>query len=100
MIRHIVFFKLKSVANQQQSEDLLNQVRLKLEELPARIPQILSFETGINAIPGKDAADLSLTAVFADAEDLRTYQEHPEHKAFVEWNREICPKFSVIDYHI
>lgn len=98
MIRHIVFFKLDDEIPAAQRMTLLKEVKLKLEELPALIPEILSMEIGINSVRDPKAADLSLLSKYNDLAALQAYQVHPAHKAFMEWNRNKCPKFSVVDY--
>jgi hypothetical protein len=98
MIRHIVFLKLVDEIPADQRMTLLKVVKLKLEELPVLIPEILSMEIGINAVLDPKAADLSLFSQFKDWDALQTYKVHPAHMAFMEWNRNKCPKFSVVDY--
>ncbi|MFH1119452.1 MAG: Dabb family protein [Bacteroidota bacterium] len=98
MIRHIVFFRLQEEIPADQRRTLLEEVQSKLEILPALIPEIQSFEIGINFTNDPKAADLSLLSSFRDIADLNIYQEHTEHKAFIEWNRNKCPKYSVVDY--
>lgn len=100
MIRHIVFFRISDQAEIADHEVLLIQVKSELEKLPAIIPEIVSFEVGINlnAVDGK--ADLSLLSTFSSSESLATYQNHPAHRAFVEWNRKRCPKIAVVDYEL
>lgn len=98
MIRHIVFFKLTDEIPADQRMTLLKEVKLKLEELPALIPEILSMEIGLNSAKDPKAADLSLFSKFNDLDALQAYKTHPAHKAFMEWNRNRCPKFSVVDY--
>jgi hypothetical protein len=98
MIRHIVFLKLVDEIPADRRMTTLMEVRLKLEELPALIPEILSMEIGLNSAIDLKAANLSLLSHFKDWDALQTYKVHPAHKAFMEWNRNKCPKFSVVDY--
>jgi len=100
MIRHIVFFRLLNELPEKSRNELLKTVKLKLEELPGLIPEILSFEVGINITADTGAAHLSLMGDFEDLNTLKTYQDHPAHRAFVAWNRDKCPKISVIDYFL
>lgn len=39
-----------------------------------------------------------MVSEFADTDALKAYQIHPAHLAFVEWNRNKCPKMAVADY--
>ncbi len=98
MIRHIVFFRLAEILPADEKKELLNTVKRKLEALPALIPEIRFFEIGINSTIDPKAADLSLLSDFDSMESLQTYQEHPAHRDFINWNRGKCPKLSVVDY--
>jgi len=98
MLRHIVFFKVNSEVSVELKAQLLSEVKLKLETLPMLIPEIKQFEVGINVCSDAKAADLALTSEFESADALKTYQEHPAHLDFVAWNRDKCPRSSVIDY--
>jgi hypothetical protein len=98
MIRHIVFLKLMNEIQADQRMTTLREVKSRLEELPALIPEVLSMEIGINAAIDPKAADLSLLSQFKNWDALQTYKVHPAHKTFMEWNRNKCPKFSVVDY--
>jgi hypothetical protein len=98
MIRHIVFFRLAATQSGESGSLLLAEVKARLEKLPALIPQIRKMEIGINVAEDSKAAHLSLLSEFSDWGSLQKYQEHPDHRAFIEWNRDKCPKYSVVDY--
>ena len=48
MYTHIVFWKLKENANGMNRAQLAQEVKRRLDELPSHIPEIISYETGIN----------------------------------------------------
>ncbi len=98
MIRHIVFFRLASEQSGESGLLLLAQVKSRLEKLPALIPTIQKIEVGINVAKDSKAADLSLITEFQDWDSLQNYQNHRDHQAFIAWNRDKCPKYSVVDY--
>jgi len=98
MIKHIVFFRLLPGLREAGSADLLEEVSYQLELLPALIPGIMNFEICRNIAVDPKAADLVLVSEFADTDALKAYQIHPAHLAFVEWNRNKCPKMAVADY--
>jgi len=98
MIRHIVFFRLSAIQSGDTGSLILAEVKSRLEKLPALIPQIQRMEIGINVAEDSKAAHLSLLSEFSDWDSLQKYQVHPDHKAFIEWNRDKCPKYSVVDY--
>lgn len=98
MIRHIVFFRLAATQSGDTGSLILAEVKSRLEKLPALIPQIQKMEIGINVAEDSKAAHLSLLSEFNDWESLQKYQEHPDHRTFMAWNRDKCPKHSVVDY--
>lgn len=98
MIRHIVFFRISDKAGDVNRDELLVQVKAELEKLPALIPEILTFEVGINCAGYQGIADLSLISGFSSFDSLSAYQKHPAHMSFVDWNRNRCPKVAVVDY--
>lgn len=98
MIKHIVFFKVAAPLSAAEKASLLNTVSQRLNELPGLIPEISRFEVGINMVDDIKAADLVLVSEFESAGALQSYQSHPAHQAFLMWNKDKCPKFSVVDY--
>lgn len=98
MIRHIVFLRLASEQTRESGLLLLADVKSRLEKLPALIPEIQKMEVGINVAKDSKAADLSLISEFKSWDSLQRYQNHPDHQAFIAWNRDKCPKYSVVDY--
>ncbi len=81
-VRHVVIFKYKQAATQDQ----IRQVTDAFRELKKKIPGITSFEHGINNSP--EGKNHNFTHVyqltFEDAQARDTYLPHPEHKKFGE----------------
>lgn len=79
-VRHIVVFKYKPDA----SEDQIKQVTQAFRDLKNRIPGITAFEDGVNNSPEKK--NLGFTHVyvltFEDVAARDAYLPHPEHKKF------------------
>lgn len=79
-VRHIVVFKYKPDA----SEDQIKQVTQAFRDLKTKIPGIIAFEDGVNNSPEKK--NLGFTHVyvltFEDAAARDAYLPHPEHKKF------------------
>ncbi len=48
MYTHIVLWKLKENANGMNRTQLAQEVKRRLDELPSHIPEIITYETGIN----------------------------------------------------
>ena len=79
-VRHVVVFKYKPGATEEQ----IRQVTDAFRELKNKIPGIVSFEHGVNNSPEKK--NLGFTHVyqltFTDAQARDAYLPHPEHKKF------------------
>lgn len=97
-MRHIVIFKYKPSATDEQIEKVTNA----LGELQNEIPGIISFEHGINDSP--ENKNLGFTHVymftFKNSEARDTYLPHPEHQKFGELLGEldILEDAFVVDY--
>jgi Stress responsive A/B Barrel Domain len=81
-VRHVVVFKYKQGA----TDDQIRQVTDAFRALKNKIPGIVSFEHGINNSP--EGKNLGFTHVyqltFEDAKARDAYLPHPEHKKFGE----------------
>ena len=79
-VRHVVVFKYKQGATEEQIRQVTNAFR----DLKNTIPGIVSFEYGVNSSP--EAKNHGFTHVylltFVDAKARDTYLPHPEHKKF------------------
>ncbi len=95
-VRHVVLFKFKDTATQEQ----IKQVEDAFRALPKKIPVILDFEWGTNMSP--ENLDQGFThcffLTFKTPADRDAYLPHPEHKAFGKLLRPILDKVLVIDY--
>lgn len=58
MIKHIVFIRLKAADDEKLKN--LNQLKEALDNLPSQIPEIKSFETGLNISDSSSASDIAL----------------------------------------
>jgi Stress responsive A/B Barrel Domain len=81
-VRHVVVFKYKPGA----TEDQIQQVTNAFRDLKNKIPGIVSFERGVNNSP--EGKNLGFTHVylltFEDAKARDVYLPHAEHKKFGE----------------
>lgn len=79
-LRHVVLFKFKESAT---AEDIA-KIEQAFAALPGKIPQIKSYEWGINNSP--EGLDKGFThcffLTFDSEEDRAIYLPHPDHKAF------------------
>lgn len=80
VLRHVVLFKFK----EGTSEENLTKILTAFSELPSKIPQIKSYEWGLNNSP--EGLEKGFThcffLTFNSEEDRAIYLPHPDHKAF------------------
>lgn len=98
MVKHVVMWRLHEGARGKSAKD--NAVDLKgvLDALPSHIPEIISFDVGINEIPSDATCDISLYSTFESYETLTAYKEHPEHQKVVDLLQEMTKERYVVDY--
>ncbi len=70
------------------------EMKLRLMALNGKIPQLLNIEVGIDY----DNGTMSLISEFASAEDLATYQSHPDHLSVVDFVKPLVAGRAVCDY--
>lgn len=102
MIKHVVIWKLKEVAEGKTKQENADIMKELLEGLPAKISELDSAEVGINILKGDDDAisDLVLTTTCKDEEALKAYAVHPEHKKVVQFILKVVEERRVVDYSI
>jgi len=98
MIKHIVMFKLKEMAEGRDKVANIKMLKAKLEALPAQIGEIKFFEVGINFLEAGVAYDLVLVSEFESKEALYRYQKQPEHLLVAKFVGEVCESRIVVDY--
>lgn len=79
MIEHIVLFKVRPDA----SRDEVNEMLLRLQQLPAEVPGILYLSCGENFSERAQGYTHGLVVRFEDRDALQAYQVHPNHQAAV-----------------
>lgn len=96
VLRHVVLFKFKegtSAIDVKKVEDAFSA-------LPTKIPQILSYEWGLNNSP--EGLEKGFThcffLTFKSEEDRAIYLPHPDHKAFGQVLTPFLEDVLVIDY--
>jgi hypothetical protein len=91
-------FKLRDYGNPEEKKKAIKRVRTELMALKKKIPVIREFEVGINFTIDEATYDLVINASFSSTEDLKSYQVHPDHKAFILFNKNYSVKKVVLDY--
>lgn len=82
LLRHVVLFKFKP----ETSKEDIKKVEEAFTALPSKIPQIVSYEWGLNNSPEglNEGFTHCFFLTFESEEDRAIYLPHPDHKAFGE----------------
>ncbi len=95
MVQHIVLFKLKAEATDEQRAALCQA----LGDLGAQVPGILDLSAGLNFSHRNQGYDVGLSVKFVDQAAAEAYHPHPAHRAAVENSiRPIAEDVIVVDY--
>ncbi|MDG1731263.1 MAG: Dabb family protein [Algibacter sp.] len=101
MYKHIVFWKLKEQANGMSKQELATEVKRRLDELPAHIPEIVSYETGINIGDyGASFFDVSVIGVYKNKDTFWDYTKYPIHDAVVAYIQSVQEDEQIVDYDL
>lgn len=102
MIKHIVMWKLKGFAEGGTKAENVRKMKLLLEGLKNNIKEIHNIEVGINksSINAIDPYDIVLYAEFNNMEDLKVYQNHPEHLKIGDFIGRVRLERKVVDYEV
>ena len=98
MYKHIVMWKLEESAMGKSREENALMIKSELEKLPSLIPQISSYEVGINVSNISRACDIALSSEFETEDDFEAYRSHPEHAKVVEKIQSVSSQAYVVDY--
>ncbi len=100
MIKHIVMWKLKEVAEGKTKQENAGIMKELLEGLQVKIEELDSAEVGINILKGEDSAicDVVLTTICEDEDALNAYAVHPEHQKVVQFIKKVVEERRVVDY--
>ena len=95
-LRHVVAFKFKSTATQEQ----IKQIETAFRDLKKKIPQINSYEWGLNNSPEKHNKGMTHGFIlgFKSEADRDIYLNHADHKAFGALLGPILDDVFVIDF--
>jgi len=95
MVEHVVLFKLKPEATDDQRAAMCRA----LGELGTSVPGILDISAGVNFSDRNQGFDVGLVVKFVDRDALEVYLPHPAHRAAVEqFVRPILQEVIVVDY--
>lgn len=100
MIRHIVMFTITDAEGRTKAENV-SLAAQKAEELRTKVPSLRAYTVTVNS-PEADSTnyDLALICDFDDMKGLDEYQNHPDHKAFGAFLKNIRKDRACIDFEI
>lgn len=98
MFKHIVMWELDDSVPDSLKKENAEMIKSSLEKLPSLIPQIVSYEVGINLQAGDRTSDLVLISEFHDQKDYEIYRSHREHLKVVEIVSELTLKTRFVDF--
>ena len=99
MIRHIVLWKLAESAEGAVKQENAQKMKVMLEGLKDKIPEVRTIEVGVNCNKN-ETWDISLFSEFDNLADLMVYQNHPEHRACVEFVKKVRVDRAAIAYEV
>ncbi|HEY7859060.1 MAG TPA: Dabb family protein [Candidatus Nanopelagicales bacterium] len=91
MITHVACFTLSDRGDRDEADR-------RLRALSPQIEQILSLQTGLDAVGDAAAADLVLITTHVDVAGLKAYQQHPVHQELLGWLRPRLAARTVVDF--
>ena len=101
MYKHIVFWKIKEQETNASRQEIIEEVKRRLDRLPAAIPEIISYETAINIGDyGASFFDISLISEFENKETFWKYTKYPEHDEVVAFIQSVQEDEQIVDYEI
>jgi tRNA U34 2-thiouridine synthase MnmA/TrmU len=98
MVRHVVMWKLKQEFLGEKKNETLNEMKKRIEELPEKVPHILSLSVGVAIEPNTGSSDICLVSEHKDWEDLESYRNHPDHQEVARYIRTVVDERHFLDY--
>jgi len=98
MFKHIVMWRLLEGMGNQSKQDLAEQMKERLDSLPAKIDEIQEYEVGINIGESSAAFDIVLISGFSDVDEFNAYRKHPAHQRVVDFIQTVQTEARVVDY--
>lgn len=93
MIRHIVMFKFRPEASDEQRRRALRV----LSDLGARIAEVREWSVGAHIDTGRKAWDMVQISAFDDFVALDRYRDNPEHVKVRDYLAQVAD-WAVVDY--
>ena len=90
MIKHIVMMKFIDAGH---ADEAVNRLRA----LGAKVDQIRSMTVGADVVHSAVSYDLGMITTHNDLDELRSYQQHPEHRRFAAWVHPLLESRAAVD---
>lgn len=100
MIKHIVMWKLKEVAEGNEKLENAKIIKAGLEALKNEISEIKFIEVGININETEKESDVVLVSEFESMEELDIYQNNEKHKEVATFIKKVVEKRVAVDYEV
>ena len=84
MVKHVLLFKLRNIGSVEEKQNVMLQIKEKLEGLKEVIPAIKSIEVGLNQNPN-ESFDIALITTHDDWDGLAAYRDDPQHVAVAQF---------------
>ena len=100
MIRHVVMWKFKDLAEGKTKAENMEWVREHLYALMPVISEIKRMEIGFDIMGTDMSMDLMLLTEFDTVQSMKIYAEHPEHLKVSAYVRKVIETRVVLDCEI
>jgi len=98
MINHVVLFKVKDFASDEEKKQVLAQFKAQLLALKDVISELKYIEVGTHYLNPSPSFDLCLISHFDNADDLQKYQVHPAHLKVGEFVKQVTTARAAVDF--
>ena len=98
MVKHIVFWRLKSRGDEAARDADARAIKSKIEAIRGRIPGLQRIEAGIDFSRTESSFDVVLYSEFESRAALDGYQIHPVHQEMAAYIAERRGDRAIVDY--
>jgi len=98
MLQHVVMWKMKDSALGKERSALAVEMKERLLALVGKVPEIRSFQVGLNELPGETAHDVVLVSSFDDLDALQRYVKNADHQTVVAFAGQAVAERRAVDY--
>jgi len=97
MYKHLVLWRLKADAPNKQT--LAQEIKRRLDSLPAVIKEIRQYEVGLNTGAYRASFfEIGLISAFDDEAGFLRYIQYPEHDAVVAFISSVTAEEQIVDF--